>query len=73
MNRLLKDENEKNLKKVERLRDECGVDVKITTMVKEGSPARVILETIEEERHRPCCYWKFRQDWNRQVLDGKCS
>ena len=31
------------------LRDECGVDVKITTMVKEGSPARVILETIEEE------------------------
>ena len=35
--------------KVERLRDECGVDVKITTMVKEGSPARVILETIEEE------------------------
>ena len=49
VNRLLKDENEKNLKKVERLRDECGVDVKITTMVKEGSPARVILETIDEE------------------------
>ena len=43
------EENEKNLKKVERLRDECGVNVNITTMVKEGSPARVILETIDEE------------------------
>ena len=49
VNRLLKEENEKNLKKVERLRDECGVDVKIRTLVKEGSPARVILETIDEE------------------------
>ena len=49
VNRLLKEENEKNLKKVERLRDEEGLDVKITTKVKEGSPARVILETIEEE------------------------
>ena len=34
---------------MERLRDEEGLDVKITTKVKEGSPARVILETIEEE------------------------
>ena len=49
VNRLLKEENEKNLKKVERLRDEEGLDVKITTKVKEGSPARVIPETIEEE------------------------
>ena len=49
VNRLLKEENEKNLKKVERLRDECGLDVKITTKVKEGSPAKAILETIEEE------------------------
>ena len=49
MNQLLKVENEKNLKKVERLRDECGVDVKIRTLVKEGSPARAILETIDEE------------------------
>lgn len=49
VNRLLKDENEKNLKKVERLRDECGVDVKITTMVKEGSPARVILKPLKRK------------------------
>lgn len=49
VNRLLKEENEKNLKKVERLRDECGLDVEIRTLVKEGSPAKVILETIEEE------------------------
>ncbi|MBO7712949.1 MAG: universal stress protein, partial [Methanobrevibacter sp.] len=49
VNRLLKEENEKNLRKVERLRDECGLDVEIRTLVKEGSPARVILETIEEE------------------------
>ena len=49
VNQLLKDENEKNLKKVERLRDEYGVDVKIRTLVKEGSPARAILETIDEE------------------------
>ncbi|MBO7443996.1 MAG: universal stress protein [Methanobrevibacter sp.] len=49
VNRLLKEENEKNLKKVERLRDECGLDVEIRTLVKEGSPAKAILETIEEE------------------------
>ncbi len=49
VNKLLKDENLKNLKKVERLRDEEGLDVKIRTLVKEGSPAKAILETIEEE------------------------
>jgi nucleotide-binding universal stress UspA family protein len=49
VNRLLKEENEKNLKKVERLRDEEGLDVKITTKVKEGSPARCILEVAAEE------------------------
>ena len=46
---MLKSETEKNLNKVERLRDEEGLDVKITKKVAEGSPARVILETIEEE------------------------
>ena len=49
VNQLLKVENEKNLKKVERHRDESGEDVKIRTLVKEGSPARAILETIDEE------------------------
>ncbi|AMK14863.1 universal stress protein [Methanobrevibacter olleyae] len=49
VNNLLKKETEKNLNKVERLRDEEGLDVKITKKVAEGSPARVILETIEEE------------------------
>ena len=49
VNRLLKEENENNLKKVERLRDECGLDVEIRTLVKEGSTAKAILETIEEE------------------------
>ncbi|SFL34342.1 Nucleotide-binding universal stress protein, UspA family [Methanobrevibacter olleyae] len=49
VNNLLKKETEKNLNKVERLRDEECLDVKITKKVAEGSPARVILETIEEE------------------------
>ena len=49
VNKLLKEETELNLKKVERLRDEEGLDVKITNKVAEGSPARVILETIEDE------------------------
>ena len=49
VNKLLKDENEKNLKRVKMLRDDEGVDVKIRTIVKEGSPAKAILETIDEE------------------------
>lgn len=49
VNQLLKKETEKNLNKVERLRDKEGLDVKITKKVAEGSPARVILETIESE------------------------
>lgn len=49
VNQLLKNETEKNLNKVERLRDEEGLDVKITKKVAEGSPAKVILETIESE------------------------
>ena len=49
VNQLLKSETEKNLNKVERLRDEEGLDVKITKKVAEGSPAKVILETIESE------------------------
>lgn len=49
VNQLLKSETEKNLNKVERLRDKEGLDVKITKKVAEGSPARVILETIESE------------------------
>ena len=49
VNRLLKDETEQNLQKVERLRDEEGLDVKVTKRIAEGSPAKAILEIIEEE------------------------
>lgn len=46
---LLERESLENLKRVEKLRDEEGYDVKITTKAAQGSPAKVILKTIEEE------------------------
>ncbi len=46
---LLKSESEKNLKKVEELKEKTNADVKVSFMVKEGNPAKVILETVEEE------------------------
>ena len=49
INQLLHDETEKNLKNVEKFRDELGYDVKITLKVAEGSPAKAILNTIEDE------------------------
>ncbi len=49
INQLLKKETEKNLQKVEKMKDETDSDVKITLKVDEGSPAEVILETIEKE------------------------
>ncbi|MEA4956166.1 TRAP-T-associated universal stress protein TeaD [bioreactor metagenome] len=49
INQLLKKETEKNLQKVEKMKDETNSDVKITLKVDEGSPAEVILETIEKE------------------------
>ena len=49
INQLLKEENLENLKNVEKLRDEAGFDIKITPKIAEGSPAKVILETIDAE------------------------
>lgn len=49
INQLLKKETEKNLEKVEKMKEETHSDVKITLEVAEGSPAEVILETIEKE------------------------
>jgi len=49
INALLKQETEKNLKKVEKLKEEAKSDVNITLKVSEGSPAEVILETIDKE------------------------
>ena len=49
INQLLKKETEKNLEKVEKMKEECNSDVKITLKVDEGSPADVILDTIEKE------------------------
>ena len=49
INELLNEETMANLKKVENLRDEEGLDVKITTKIAQGSPARTILEVAEEE------------------------
>jgi nucleotide-binding universal stress UspA family protein len=49
INQLLKKETEKNLEKVEKLKEDAHSDVKITLEVAEGSPAEVILETIEKE------------------------
>ena len=49
INQLLKKETEKNLQKVEKMKEECASDVKITLKVDEGSPAEVILEIIEKE------------------------
>jgi len=49
INQLLKIESENNLKKVEKLKEQASSDVKISFKVADGSPAKVILDTIEEE------------------------
>jgi len=49
INNLLKEETKNNLKKVQELREEAHSNVKITCKVDEGSPADVILDTIEKE------------------------
>ncbi|MCL2116654.1 MAG: universal stress protein [Methanobrevibacter sp.] len=49
INQMLKKETERNLEKVEKLKEEADSDVKITFKVAEGSPADIILETIEKE------------------------
>jgi len=49
INQMLKKETEKNLEKVEKMKEGSDVDVKITLKTGEGSPADVILDTIEKE------------------------
>jgi len=46
LNQILKERSEENLKEFDKLNEE---DLKITHVVREGSPARVILEVAEEE------------------------
>ncbi|WP_407463384.1 universal stress protein [Methanobrevibacter sp.] len=49
INQLLESETLSNLKKVEDLRDEQGLDIKITPKIAKGSPAKAILAVAEEE------------------------
>lgn len=49
INELLEAETMSNLKKVEDLRDELGLDIKITPKIANGSPAKSILAVAEEE------------------------
>ena len=46
LNQILKEQSEENLKEFDRLNDE---DIKITHVIREGSPAKVILEVAGEE------------------------
>ena len=49
INQMLKKAAEKNLEKVEKFKEESNNTVKLTLKVDEGSPADVILDTIEKE------------------------
>lgn len=46
---ILNSKSQKNLKQVEELKEGLGYDVKLSSMSVEGSPAFVILKTIDEE------------------------
>ena len=46
---MLEEETFANLKKVEDLRDEQGLDIKVTPKIAKGSPAKAILAVAEEE------------------------
>ena len=46
LNQILKERSEENLKEFDELNEE---DLKITHIIREGSPARVILEVAQEE------------------------
>ena len=46
LNQILKERSEENLKEFDELNED---DVKITHIIREGSPARVILEVAQEE------------------------
>ncbi len=49
INQLLKEETKENLDKVNVLKNQLDDNVKITPLIKEGSPAAVILDVAEEE------------------------
>ena len=46
LNQILKERSEENLKEFDKLNEE---DLKVTHVIREGSPARVILEVAQEE------------------------
>ena len=46
---ILNEKSQKNLKKVEELKEDLGYDVKLSSRSVEGFPANVILKTIDEE------------------------
>ena len=49
INNMLKKEAMKNLEKVEKMKEDTNHDIKTVLKVGEGSPAAVILDTIEKE------------------------
>ena len=49
INEMLKLETEKNLEKVQKMKEDANSDVKISLKVAEGSPADVILDTADKE------------------------
>lgn len=49
VNQMLKKESKTNLNKVEEIKEEYDSNIKITPLIKEGSPAPVILDVAEEE------------------------
>ena len=49
INQMLKEETKQNLKRDEEIRDEVDSSIKVTSLVKEGSPAAVILDVAEDE------------------------
>ena len=49
INDLLHDETKQNLKNVDKIKEESGLDVNISYKIAEGSPAKAILKVAEEE------------------------
>ena len=49
INELLHDETKQNLKNVDKIKEESGLDVNISYKIAEGSPAKAILKVAEEE------------------------
>lgn len=49
INDLLHDETKQNLKNVDRIKEESGLDANISYKIEEGSPAKAILKVADEE------------------------